>query len=326
MLDRMRVPILLLVSFAVIFPNQPMHAQGSISDRIERADQLRDEGQPKAAIAMLEPALQPGANAFSEDDLGFAWNVLGSAYQDLEMFDKARRCYETAMERLRSIPSARARYAAVIANLASLEVSQGEKDPAKGLYEKAAGIYGELGNSAGMVIVSTSLASIAFSQRDYKNARRYLARALEEEQRAPALRDDDMAAMYSVGSALALHDGRYGEAVTTIQQAIDRWTRAHGASYFMLGLGYALRAEAVAKAGEYARALLDAQQALTIMEAAKGRNNSGYLRIEIVYAQILRASGAKEQASRLNKEASSSLAALESRECRGCTISVNSLQ
>jgi hypothetical protein len=36
-----------------------MHAQGSTSDRIERAKELRDEGQPKAAIVMLEPMLQP---------------------------------------------------------------------------------------------------------------------------------------------------------------------------------------------------------------------------------------------------------------------------
>jgi hypothetical protein len=59
MLDGMRVPILLLVNFALIFPNQPMHAQGSTSDRIERAKELRDEGQPKAAIVMIEPMLQP---------------------------------------------------------------------------------------------------------------------------------------------------------------------------------------------------------------------------------------------------------------------------
>jgi tetratricopeptide (TPR) repeat protein len=137
MLDRMRVPILLLVSFTLIFPNQLMQAQGSASDQIEQADQLRNEGQPKAAIAMLEPMLQPGANAFSEDDLGFAWNVLGSSYQDLEMVSKARWCYETAMEKLRSIPSARARYAAAIANLASLEVSLEQKNLSKGLYQKA---------------------------------------------------------------------------------------------------------------------------------------------------------------------------------------------
>jgi tetratricopeptide (TPR) repeat protein len=187
MLDRMRVPILLLVSFTLIFPNQLMQAQGSASDQIEQADQLRNEGQPKAAIAMLEPMLQPGANAFSEDDLGFAWNVLGSSYQDLEMVSKARWCYETAMEKLRSISSARARYAAAIANLASLEVSLEQKDLSKGLYEKAGRIYEELGNSAGVAIVSTSLASITFSQKDYKNARRYLARALQEEQRAQGL-------------------------------------------------------------------------------------------------------------------------------------------
>jgi len=201
------------------------------------------------------------------------------------MFDKARRCYETAIEKLRSIPSARARYAAAIANLASLEVSLGDKDPAKGLYEKAGRIYEELGNSAGVAIVSTNLASITFSQKDYKNARRYLVRALQEEQRAPALRDDDMGALYSVESALAFYDGRYAEAISTVQQSIDRWTHAHGPSYLMLGLGYALRAQAVAKTGDYARAISDAQHALAIIEAAKGRNDSGYLRVEIVFRQ-----------------------------------------
>ena len=50
MLDRMRVPILLLAGLTLVFPNQPLHAQGSSSDQIEQADQLRNEGQPKAAI------------------------------------------------------------------------------------------------------------------------------------------------------------------------------------------------------------------------------------------------------------------------------------
>jgi hypothetical protein len=41
---------------------------------------------------------------------------------------------------------------------------------------------------------------------------------------------------------------------------------------------------------------------------------------EMVYAQILRGSGQKQQAAVLQKQAGSGLAGLESQQCRGCTI------
>jgi hypothetical protein len=91
----------------------------------------------------------------------------------------------------------------------------------------------------------------------------------------------------------------------------------------MLGLGYGLRAQARANTGDYGHALTDAQHALDVIEGANGKDTAAYLKTEIVYAQVLRASGDKEQASRLSKEASSGLANLESRQCRGCTIDAN---
>ena len=189
--------------------------------------------------------------------------------------------------------------------------------------KKAERIYEQLGDPAGIAIASTNLAGIACAQKDFKTARRSLATAIKEAQATTQLKDDDYATMYAVRSALALHDGKNEEAISSIQQAIDRWTHGHGPSYFMLATGYLLRAQALAKSGEYARALADAQHALAIDEVAIGRNTLGYLTAETEYAQILRASGAKEQASRLKKEASSALAELESRQCNGCTIDAN---
>ena len=168
------------------------------------------------------------------------------------------------------------------------------------------------------------------SRRGWRTSRRIsrrrdaiLATAFKEGGATTRMKEDDYAAMYTTESALALHDGKAEEAISSIQQAIDRWTHAHGPGYLMLSTGYILRAQAFARTGDYPRATADAQHALAIDEAAIGRNTLGYLTAETIYAQILRASGAKEQASRMQKEASNAMAQLESRKCHGCTIDAN---
>lgn len=323
MLGSMKVHIVFLALLALALPNLPLRAQPPVADQVVRADQLRNQDQPKAAVAILEPLLQAKENGLAGDDLGFAWNVLGSSYQDLQRYAEAEKCYETALAKLKPMPTAQAKYASAIANLASLEDVRGQRDSAKALYEKSNRIYESLGDSGGVAITSTNLAMLAFTRKDFKTAHRYLAIALEQGQRTTGLRDDDFAALYSVQSVLALHDGRYGQAIACVQQSIDLWTHAHGPNYFMLGLGYALSAQAIAKSGDYPRALSDVQHALTIIEATAGKDTAPYLRTQIIHAEILGAAGSSQEASRLKREASSSLAVLESRQCGGCTINAN---
>jgi tetratricopeptide (TPR) repeat protein len=322
MLNPMRVPIVLLTGLALAFPSS-LHAQRSTPDLIVQAFQQWSAGQPKAAIAMLEPTLRAGVNGFGERDLGVGWNVLGSSYLDLEMYDKAERAYQQSIQILRDIPSAQAQYASSIDSLATLEDSLGHKDQAKTLCEKARHIYEGLGDSAGVAIASTNLAVIAYGKKDFKAARRALKRASEAAQHATTLKDDDVAAMDAVTSTLALHDGRDEEAISAVQQAIDHWKHGHGPGYLMLGTGYLLRARVLAKSGDYAGAIADSRQALAITEARVGRNSFAYASAENAYAAILRASGAKEEAARLRKEATGTLADLELRRCNGCTINAS---
>jgi tetratricopeptide (TPR) repeat protein len=124
----------------------------------------------------------------------------------------------------------------------------------------------------------------------------------------------------AVKSGLALHDGDHDEAIATAQQAIDLWTRAHGPGYFLLSNGYLLRAQVLAHSGDYVPAIRDAQHALAIVEAAVGRDTVDFLSAQVVYARILRASGAKQEGSRMAKEAGSALDELQRRQCSGCTI------
>jgi tetratricopeptide (TPR) repeat protein len=319
MLDVMRASIFFLLASLLAVPAR---AQKSAAEQVIEAFHLWSGGDDRAAIAILEPVVQWGAKGLAESDLGVAWNVLGSCYLDLEMYDQARRAYQHAMEILRPIPAAQAQYASTMDNMGVLEKALGDGASAKALCEKARHIHETLGDSSGVAITSTNLAVIAIAYHDFKGARRAFERASQEAQHAK-MKEDDIAAIESVESALALHDKRVDEAISAVQRAIDRWTRVHGPGFFMIGTGYLLRAQAFAAAGDYARARADAQHALEIAEAAIGRNTFAYLTAEDEYARILRASGDKEQASRLQKQAASGLALMESRQCGGCTINVS---
>jgi len=319
MLEVMRVSVLLLLALLL---GIPARAEKSAADQIVEAFHLWSAGQERAAIAILEPIVQSRVNGVAEWDLGVAWNVLGSCYLDLEMYDQARQAYQHAMEILRPIPSSQNQYASVMDNLGVLEKALGNGDSAKALCEKSRHIYETLGDSAGVAITSTNLAVIGIAQHNFKAARRAFERALRAAEQA-TMKDDDIAAIDAVESALALHDGREDEAISAVERAIDRWTRVHGPGFFMIGTGYLLRAQAFAKIGDYDRATADARHALEIAEAAIGKNTVAYLMAEDEYARILRASGDKEQASRLQKHAAVALAQIESRQCGGCTINVS---
>src|ERR1700722_5913606 len=319
MLEVMRVSVLLLLALLL---GIPARAEKSAADQIVEAFHLWSAGQERAAIAILEPIVQSRVNGVAEWDLGVAWNVLGSCYLDLEMYDQARPGYQHAVEILRPIPSSQNQYASVMDNLGVLEKALGNGDSAKALCEKSRHIYETLGDSAGVAITSTNLAVIGIAQHNFKAARRAFERALRAAEQA-TMKDDDIAAIDAVESALALHDGREDEAISAVERAIDRWTRVHGPGFFMIGTGYLLRAQAFAKIGDYDRATADARHALEIAEAAIGKNTVAYLMAEDEYARILRASGDKEQASRLQKHAAVALGQIESRQCGGCTINVS---
>jgi tetratricopeptide (TPR) repeat protein len=206
-----------------------------------------------------------------------------------------------------------------------LEASLGQRSEGETLCGKARHIYAELGDSAGVAITSINLAMIALGRNDFKAARRFLQTAIQS-QPERAMKVDDVAAMDEVKSSLALHDGNGGEAISMAQQAIDLWTRAHGPGYFLLSNGYLLRAQVQVHSGDYAGAIADAQHALAIAENAVGKNTIDYFSAQVVYARILRASGAKQEGSRMAKEAGNALTDLKRRQCSGCTIDASAFR
>jgi tetratricopeptide (TPR) repeat protein len=290
-----------------------------------RAFQLWRRGQPKAAIVILEPLLRAGSRFDDAREAGVAWNVLGHSYLDLDRYAEARQAYQHAIDILRPVASARVQYGETLDSMGMLEASLGQRNEAKTLCEKARQIYAELGDSAGVASTSVDLALIALGRNDLKAARRCVQTAIQA-QPERAMKADDLAAMDMVKSGLALHVGNSEEAIARSQQAIDLWTQGHGPGYFLLSNGYLLRAQALAHSGNYVAATRDAQHALAIVEAVDGRDTVDFLSAQIVYAGILRASGAKQEGSRMAKEAGNALADLKRRQCSGCTIDASAFR
>jgi tetratricopeptide (TPR) repeat protein len=110
---------------------------GSATSSVVRAFQLWDRGQPKAAIAILEPLLKAGFRFDDARDAGVAWNVLGHAYLDSDRYAEAMQAYQHSMEILRPIASARAQYGTTLDSMGILEASLGQLNEAKTLCEKA---------------------------------------------------------------------------------------------------------------------------------------------------------------------------------------------
>jgi tetratricopeptide (TPR) repeat protein len=311
-------------ALALLAPQPEAQSSASLStaeltSSVLRAFQLWSRGQPKAAIAILEPLLRAGSRFDDARDEGVAWSVLGHSYLDLDRYAEAKRAYQHAMDILRPIASARAQYGSTLDSMGMLEMSLGQRNEAKTMCEKARQIYAELGDSAGVASTSVDLAMIALGRNDLKAARRSLQTAIQA-QPERAMKADDVAAMDTVKSGLALRVGNGKEAVAMAQKAIDLWTQAHGPGYFLLSNGYLLRAQALVHSGDYVPAIRDAQHALAIVEAVSGRDTVDFLSAQVVYAGILRASGAKQEGSRMAKEAGNALADLERRQCSGCTI------
>ena len=68
MLKPMRVPVLLLTSLVLALSPPLTRAQGSDPAEVVRAYQLWTGGLAKAAIALLEPLLQPTPQGFTDSD------------------------------------------------------------------------------------------------------------------------------------------------------------------------------------------------------------------------------------------------------------------
>ncbi len=295
--------------------------------QVTRAAQLNTEGEFRAALQTIESVT--GAEPASlpvGPIVGVAWNVRGLALQNMGDAVRARQSYETAIHMLRNAPASAEQYASALDNLGSLESDAGHLAESRALRLRAKRVYAAAGNHAGVARILSNLALLAIAQRDWKEARRVLADAFEEENLMPNPNKDDLAAFFAALCLVNEREGNSRAALTAIARALDLWTQAHGSRYYLLADGYSLRAEAERAQHDYPCAMDDLRQSLALMREHGQDKSRTFALTEALYARVLRDAGSREEAASVETAARVALANADRGACRTCAISVESLR
>ncbi len=315
--------VLLTVSAAIPLSVQ---AQTPDDELVRQANELKKHGNPRAAIAILEPMANAANRDVPSEKQGHVWNLLGSSYQDLEMLAKARSCYERSIDALSSILSAQSSLAQALNNLGSVELELGQFDDSERLSKRARDLYVQIGDHAGIAGASTNLAVLEFQRGRLGPAHKFLLTAVRESKQTTALDDDDVAAIFSIQGRFALIDHQPALASSFFSQAIDHWIRLHGSTSYLVGFGLLLRAQAYSSNSDFTHASSDLQQALTLFAATPGRTSALYWRATLEQAQLMRQLGHTSESESLEEQATNALKEIRNRKCGNCTVPVEALR
>ena len=324
MLSSLSVKVFALLVLFVAAITASVTAAQSESDPVRRANDFRLRGNAAGAVEILAP-LAPSAQ-ISDEQRGVVWNILGLSYQDLELLDKAKYCYEQAINASRLLRSQEEQYAAAIDNLGSVEQSLGKLDESERLRKKAKTIYSALGNHAGVARILNNLAVTALRERKWAAAQGYIEKALQESKMTTELSDDDIAAMLSVQGNLAIINRDPRTALTLFQEAIEHWGRLHGSNDTTVGHGLMLRAQAYRNLNDFSSASSDLQQAMCIFKGTLGDTSVAYLKATLQKAQLLRDEGNTLEAVSLEKKAADGFKSLSNDGSKSFTVTVEALR
>ncbi len=305
-----------------------LQALGGIAEQSQllQARILSDRGEFAQAIQLLEPLAHSHPAALDDASRGLVWNLLGTAHMLLGDFEEARHCYETAIRLIRQLPAAGSTYASTLANLGSLETSLHQFEAAEASLRKAKRLYEKAGDHAGLEKIALYLATLAIARDNTHLAQGFLSDAFREAESVKGLSDRDRATMYSIKGTLDSRTGDFGSAVSDYQQSIGFWIQACGPQCYLVAVEYALQADAYRELGDHGRAKSDIATALLLTEQTVGRNAPIYAAMELIYARVLRATGAHAEAAQKEAEVSARLDAMRHQQCNGCSISAAGFQ
>lgn len=322
----MKTQLLLLTLLITTLSGISTFAQETPQSEIARAAELSENGDYLAAKNLLEPLLQPDTRALTRDQVGDAWNILGTAHTLLGEYAKARHSFQVAIQIFKDEPGQMRYYAAALDNLGSVEMEEGQYENSKTLRLKAKQIYELDRDHMGLARVDNNLAVIAVREGRFKDARQWIDQAFQQAALSPEADVDSVAAMYSIQGTIEAHDKHWDEALKWVQQEISVLETRKNPESPLLADAYALRGELHDRLGEYQEAATDLQNALSRFQKSPGPATPLYLSAELIYAQILRHSGSRSEASRLEGEANAELAQIHRQQCSGCSVSVLSFR
>jgi len=192
---------------------------------------------------------------------------------------------------------------------------------------RAIELYGSAGDHAGVARSASSLAVVELAMGSRKEARHYLAYASREDAQVTTTSDPrNLAWMFGAECLLDEADGNFRAGMDQIDRVIDLWTQHYGSNYYLLASAYSIRGRLYHVLGDDSGAKDDLRRSLTLLSDNYEENSKLYFFVRIMYAKVLKNSGKKDDASRMESNARAALERLRHQECSGCTISAEGIR
>ncbi len=275
---------------SAVFPLSELSRHNEIPQLIQTANSL-------LAKANLQPIEQ-----------GIVLTYLGHAYQQRGDFHRATAYYEQALAIIDRDGRHPFEYATTLSSLGTLYAETGQVDTAKHLLHRSVHLFEKAGaHHAEIAIVWNDLATIAADQHARHEAHKRIAHAIAESQLSDKLTPDDLSSIAATQASIAELDGDRRSAVSGYQRSLNLSKLSHDDEHPETAWLYVLLGEAYLQTGNIAEARENTSRGLKLLEESAGRQSSRFLGAELAYAKVLDASGAREEASTLRKEAEANL-------------------
>ncbi|HET6219450.1 MAG TPA: hypothetical protein VFE27_20675 [Acidobacteriaceae bacterium] len=282
-----------------------------------RSSQVRI-AQDMESIHIAEQEHRPDA------ERGVLWAQLASEYHYAAEFPKAEDAYNKSLHLLKTVPAARAEYAATLESLSALYLLYGRVDDAESVRKQALAVREKLGNPSDIGLSQVHLANVAIARRQFKKAERLVLRGMEEmESSSNPPRAGMLSGLITLTYARCRR-GHCGEGLMSAQQAVA-FANTHFASessavgFALETLGFAEWKNGAVQDGE--KAMLHGIQILrTELVPADPRLAGALLQYQdylIATSRRVEAQKIHEEVERMNSQTGSF--------CSACTVSVYSL-
>jgi len=293
-------------------PNTSLAALGDLSRRGQLPQVIQ------AANSLLASDKLPPV------DQGMVLTYLAYAYQQHGEFTQATANYEKALAVVNRDGQHRSEYAATLATLATVYAQTGQVDTAKHVLLRSAHMFEKENDHSGAAMIWNDLATIAADRHSRKESHKYMARSITESQLASDITPGELASLATTEGKIAELDGNPRAAISDYEHSLDLWKQTNLDQQQRTAWLYVLLGEAYLQAGDIANARESTSRGLALLEATSGRQTLRYLSAQIIYSNVLDASGSHEEASTLRNEAQTAMKA-DSRRAHG-QISISALQ
>jgi tetratricopeptide (TPR) repeat protein len=278
------------------------------------------------------PQLIQSANALLSNeklpplDRSVVLTYLGHAYQLAGDFPTAIGYYDRALAILDRDSSHPVEYATTLGAMAALYSEFGQPGTAKHMLLRSLKLFEKGGDHAEIAWIWNNLATIAANKPSIREAHKCMEHAIAESQLATNLSSDESAALLTTQARIAEIEGDPRTAIADYRHALALSKQSHNDQHPETAWLYVLLGGAYLHSGDLASAREMTSLGMNLLEAGSGRQSPRYISAQLIYSDVLDASGSHNEASTLRQQAQATQNTTTNRQRAQSQISVNALR